>query len=74
MRDGEKKEVFPRIIIKSGGKRKIFIFTSLLILRELAIRAVIGVSVGEAHYYRKTFNISYSRNYGLSTQILMSTV
>lgn len=36
--DGEKKKFFLWIIIKSGGKRKIFIFTSLLILRELAMR------------------------------------
>lgn len=67
-----KKKFFLWIIIKSGGKRKIFIFTSLLILRELAIRVVIGVSAGEVYYDRTTFNILYSlKLWFLSTQILM---
>jgi len=48
-RDGKKKKFFLWIIIKSGGKRKIFIFTSLLILRELAMRVVILASPREKY-------------------------
>lgn len=45
-RDAKEKKTkfFLWIIIKSGSKKKIFIFTSLLILRELAMRAVIMAS------------------------------